>query len=195
MNPKIWVTYLIIIILLLLSTSSYSYWAQYNAVYNDVILQSDIVTYFNTFLFSDNEEDLLFAPIAKNDSLADNNLLIQTDGNIVERTVKMTLLCNAPCDIKINYLCQFKNTQQQFINLPDGVLSVGLWCDFDIYDSIEPMVLTYNTEQSGYFVENFQNEQTGNLILKIKLVIADELIDPMYKQADYKIILSFEVIK
>lgn len=193
-NSKLWLSYLIIIAFMLLTTLSYAFWLDNVASRPDVLLEADSVTYFTTFLLSDNEQDLLFPPIAEKHSLANNDIIIETPASVVERTISMSLISTVICDIKINANFEYKDNEGNFVSLQNGILDAEIWFQHSTSDPSSYQIY-YNQTEEGYIVENFENDQTSNLIVKIYFTQIDELIDPYYKQRDYKLIVSFEAIE
>jgi len=178
----------------MLSTLSYAFWSQNIITEQGILLVADTVTYFETVFYAENS-DLLIPPTAEKDSLANNNLLAEIEATVVENPIQMTLLSEVNCDIVINFSIEYKNTLGVFEILPDEIINCELWCDFNVFDETEPYLVAYNTEQSGYYVENFTDKQTGSLIVKLSFAIVDELTDPIYKQTDFKVSLSFQAVK
>ena len=191
---KLWFSSIVIIIFMMLSTLSYAFWSQNIITEQGILLVADTVTYFETVFYAENS-DLLIPPTAEKDSLANNNLLAEIEATVVENPIQMTLLSEVNCDIVINFSIEYKNTLGVFEILPDEIINCELWCDFNVFDETEPYLVAYNTEQSGYYVENFTDKQTGSLIVKLSFAIVDELTDPIYKQTDFKVSLSFQAVK
>jgi len=194
-NPKLWLSYLIIMSFMLLSSISYAFWVLNYAVQPDIVLQSDAVTYFSTYLYADNENELLIPAVAQKDSLANSNIVIETPASVIERNMRLTLVSDVDCDILIIITSQYKDTEGNFIDLANDVFTFELWCDFDLNDNIDPYLLNFDNIRQGYIIESFKNRQISNLMLKISFSQIDELIDPFYKLTDYKIITAFEAIK
>jgi len=191
---KLWLSSIVIIAFMMLSTVSYAFWSQNIITEQGILLVADTVTYFDTVFYAGNT-DILIPPIAEKDSLANNNLLAEIEATVVENPIQMTLLSEVNCDIVINFSIEYKNTLGVFEILPDEIINCELWCDFNVFDETEPYLVAYNTEQSGYYVENFTDKQTGSLIVKLSFAIVDELTDPIYKQTDFKVSLSFQAVK
>jgi hypothetical protein len=194
-TPNILTVYMIIVSILLLSASTYAYWTQTPATRSDIVLEADSVTYLTSYLSPENEDTLLTPPVAAKGSLANNDIVIETPASVVERMFTFRLMGRSECNILITYRLYYLDAQEEYTELPSGVINAELWYKQDAQSPQEGVLLVYDALKEGYFIENFPLEQTAALTVKLSLAIVDELLDPVYKGAEFKLSLTFEAQK
>lgn len=195
LTPQLLTVYLIIVCIMLLSSATYAFWTQTPATQSDIVLEADSVTYLTSYLNPENADDLLTPPIAAKDSLKNNNITVETPASVVERLITFRLMGKTACNILINCKLYYLNSEEIYLEIPEGVMDVGVWYDPDGGGTQEGYTLGYDGTKNGYYIASFPYEQAASVTVSLSFAVVDELLDPAYKGTQIKTSVAFAAEK